>query len=266
MTRPSVASDGVRDAGRVDLLRGYEVVSEDVEWPIKIALHLLIWAVPVLGWLVVTGWLSYGARRAVAGVRPVLLPPTFDPTTLVDYALQGLKAMVVGVVWSLPAIAFTIATVGCVYFGVVASLLSAATGAESTHGLSLAMIPLVVCGALVLFVAVGIVNALLSLPATAAALRVELSGSLAQGFEVSGVSAMVRTVLRAWVLNLVLLVMLAWTGVFIGNVVPVIGVLAVTFLLAIARVFAAVSLYEKYLAAGGTPVPLGPVEPPVAPR
>jgi hypothetical protein len=254
------------DAGRIDLMRGYEVLAADVEWPIKLGLFLVVWVVPVLGWLVVTGWLSYGARRAVAGLTPVLLPPTADLTTLLDYAVQGLKALAVGLVWSLPAIAFTVATLGCLYFGVVASFVSAALGAESTHGLSLAMIPLFVCGAFVIFVVVGILNALISLPATAAALRAELSGSLAQGFELGGVSAMVRTVLRAWVFNLVLLVLLTWLGIFVGNLLPVLGMLAVTFLLAIARVFAAVSLYEKYLAAGGAPVPLGPMEPPTSRR
>lgn len=265
MGRPAGSGSG-HHAGRVDLLRAYEVLATDVEWPIKLGLFLVVWVVPIFGWLVVTGWLSYGARRAVAGLTPVLLPPSADLTTLLDYAVQGLKALAVGLAWSLPAIAFTVATLGCIYFGVVASFVSAALGAESTRGLSLAMIPLFVCGAFVLFVAVGILNALLSLPATAAALRAELSGSLAQGFDVGGVSAMVRTVLRDWVINLILLVVLTWIGVFLGNLLPVLGVLVVTFLLAIARVFAAVSLYEKYLAAGGVAVPLGPLEPPTSVR
>lgn len=250
-----------QDPARVDLLRGFEVVTGDVEWPTKLGLFLLVWAIPLVGWVVVTGWLSYAARRAVAGLTPVLLPPTTDVTTLLDYAAQGLKAIAVGLLWSLPAFVFTFATVGCLYFGVLASFISAALGAESTNGFSLAMVPLFVCGVPVLVIALGVVSALLSLPATAAALRAELSGSFAEGLEVGGVYAMVRTVLRAWVVNVVLLVVLTWVGALVVNVVPVLGVIVLMFVMQIARVFAAVSLYEKYLARGGEPVPLGPMEP-----
>lgn len=248
----------------VDLLRGYEILSADPEWFVKLGLFLLVWVVPLLGWLVVMGWLSYGARRAIAGLTPVLLPPTTDFTTALDYAEQGLKALVVSLVWSLPAIVFVLASVGCLYFALVASLISAVAGADASDGASFAMIPLFFCGAFVLFGALGIVNALLSLPATAAALRAELSGLFGPGFEVSAVLHMVRAVLRDWVLNLVLLVVFTMISVLLANLVPILGIFIVTFLLAFTRVFAAVAVYEKYLAAGGTPVALGPMEPRVS--
>jgi hypothetical protein len=245
----------------VDLTRGWEVVSADPEWPVKLGLFLLVWVVPILGWLVVMGWLSYGARRAIAGLSPVLLPPTSDLTTLLDYAEQGLKAFVVSLVWSLPAIAIVLATMGCLYFAMVASILTAVAGAQASDGGSLAMIPLFVCGAFVVFAALGVVNALLSLPAAAAALRAELSGVLGAGFDVSSVLDLVRKNLREWILNLVLLVLLTMLLVLVANLVPVLGVFVATFAIAIVRVFAGVSIYEKHLAAGGAPIALGPMEP-----
>lgn len=257
-------STAARGRSSLDLTRGWEVASADPEWPVKLGLFLLVWVVPVVGWLVVMGWLSYGARRAVAGLSPVLLPPTADLTTLLDYAAQGLKAFVVSLVWSLPAIAIVLASLGCLYFAMVASILTAVAGAEASDGGSLAMIPLFACGAFVLFSALGVLNAVLSLPAASAAVRAELSGVLGAGFDVAAVLDLVRRNLRDWVVNLVLLVLLTMLLVFLANLVPVLGIFAATFAIAILRVFAGVSVYEKHLAAGGAPVALGPMEPPAS--
>jgi len=250
-----------RPSGGVDLMRAFDILSEDPEWAVKLGLFLVAWVVPILGWIVVMGWLSYGARRAVAGVSPVLLPPTTDLTTLLDYAEQGLKAMLVSIVWTLPAVAVVLAGVGCLYFGMVASFLSALAAADGTNGLSLGVLPLFMCGAFVVMAALAVINALLSLPAAAAVLRSELSGLLARGFDFGAVLGMVRLVLRDWIVNLVLLALTSVLVVFFANLIPILGIFVATFMLAIVRTFAAVSVYEKYLASGGEPVPLGPMEP-----
>jgi len=242
-------------------MRAFDILAADPEWPVKLGLFLVVWVVPILGWIVVMGWLSYGARRAVAGLTPVLLPPTVDLTTLLDYAEQGLKAMITSLVWTLPAIAVVFAGVGCLYFGLIASFLSAAVAADGTNGLSLGVLPLFVCGSFVVMAILAVINALLSLPAAAATLRSELSGLLARGFDADAVFRMVRLVFRDWLVNLVLLALASVLFVLLANLVPILGIFAATFLLAIVRVFAAVSVYEKYLAAGGEPVALGPMEP-----
>lgn len=261
---PGGQPPGARPQRAVDLTYAFDVIAADPEWPAKLGLFLCVWIVPILGWFVVMGWLSYGARRAVARLHPVLLPPTADLTTILDYAEQGLKAMVVSLVWSIPAMVLTVSAVGCLYFGLVASMLSAMAGAEGTDGLSLAMIPLFFCGALVLLAVLAVGNAVLSLPAAAAALRSELNGSFGAGFEASAVLGMVRLVLRDWLFNLVLLAIASVVLVTFANALPVIGILLATFLITIMRVFAVVSVYEKYLAAGGEPVALGPMEPRVS--
>ncbi len=250
-----------RPTGGVDLMRAFDILSADPEWPVKFGLFLVVWVIPILGWIVVMGWLSYGARRAVAGVTPVLLAPTTDLSTLVDYVEQGLKAILVSLVWTLPAIAVLLAGVGCLYFGMIASFLSAAVAADGTNGLSLGLLPLFVCGAFVVMAALAVINALLSLPAAAATLRSELSGLLAGGFAFGAVLGMVRLVLRDWIVNLVLLALASVLFVLFANLLPIVGIFVATFLLAMIRTFAAVSVYEKYLAAGGEPVPLGPMEP-----
>lgn len=250
-----------RPTRSVDLLHAVEIVQADPEWPVKLGIFFLIFLVPLLGWLVVMGWLSYGARRAIARLTPVLLPPTADLTTLLDYAEQGFKAMIVSFVWSLPAFAMTFATIGCLYFGLVATVISAMAGAEGTDGLSLGLIPLLFCGAFVLLAMLAVINAVLSLPAAAAALRSELSGLFSAGFDFSTVIAMVRLVLRDWVFNLVLLAITSVIMVMLANALPFVGIFVSMFLLTMMRVFAVVSVYEKYLAAGGQPVAMGPMEP-----
>ena len=253
-----------RPTRSVDLLYAIEIIQADPEWPAKLGLFLLVWLVPILGWLVVMGWLSYGARRAVARLTPVLLPPTSDLTTLLDYAEQGLKAIVVSLVWSVPAVVLSIGAIGCIYFGLVASVITAASSADGTDGASLAMIPLFFCGTIVVLAALAVINAVLSLPAAAAALRSELSGMFASGFDVSAVMAMVRLVMRDWLLNLVLLALASLMMVTLANALPFVGIFVSTFLVTILRVFAVVSVvsvYEKYLAAGGQPVASGPMEP-----
>jgi hypothetical protein len=228
---------------------------------VKLGLFLLVWVIPFVGWFVVLGWLSYGARRAVAGIQPVLLPPTTDLTTALDYAEVGLKATLVSFVWSLPSIGLVLAAVGCLYFAFIASFVSAVAGADSTNGLSMAMIPLFLCGGILAMAAIAVLNAVLSLPASAATLRAELSGVLARGFDFEAVLGTVRLVLRDWLLNLVLLAIVSVLSVSLANMLPILGIFVSTFLLAIVRVFAVVSVYEKYLAAGGAPVALGPMEP-----
>lgn len=264
-TAPQATSAGVpRPTRSVDLLYAFEILQADPEWPVKLGLFLLVWVIPFAGWFVVLGWLSYGARRAVAGVQPVLLPPTTDLTTALDYAEVGLKATIVSFVWSLPAVGITLAGVGCLYFAFIASFLSAIAGADSTNGLSMAMIPLFICGGMLVMAALAVLNAVLSLPAAAATLRAELSGVLSRGFDFDAVLGTVRLVLRDWLLNLVLLAVATVLSVSLANALPILGIFVSTFLIAIVRVFAVVSVYEKYLAAGGAPVALGPMEPRVS--
>ncbi len=254
-----------RPARSVDLLHAFEILQADPEWPVKLGLFLLVWVVPILGWLVVMGWLSYGARRAIARLTPVLLPPTADIATLLDYLEQGFKAVVVSLVWSLPAFALTLAAVGCLYFGLVATMISAVAGADGTQGMSMALIPLMFCGAFVLLGVLSVLNAVLSLPAAAAALRSEISGLFSSGFEASAVMDMVRLVFRDWLFNLVLLAIASVIMVMLANALPIVGIFVSTFLVTIMRVFAVVSVYEKYLAAGGQPMPMGPMEPRASP-
>jgi hypothetical protein len=260
-----VAPSEARNPPRVDLLYAVEILRADPEWPVKLALFLLVWAIPFLGWFVVLGWLSYGARRALSGVEPALLPPTTDLATLIDYASVGLKGLFVGVVWSLPATALSLSGVACIYFGLLASLFSGFAGAERTGGLSLATIPLFLCGGLVSILVLAVLLSLLSLPAAAATLRAELSGRVATGFEVAEVFASVRLVFREWLVNLVLLSVATLFAVGLASTIPILGTLVSSFLVAVFRTFAIASLHAKYLAAGGVPLPFGPLEPNASP-
>lgn len=255
-----------RGGRTVDLTYGIDLVQADPEWPTKLGLFLLVWAVPFVGWLVVMGWLAYGTRRAIARVTPVLLPPTADIATLLDYAETGFKAMLVSFVWSLPPLALLFGTMGCLYFAVFAAALAAVSGADGTDGASLVLVPLIVCGGLVIIVMLAVLNAALSMPASAATLRAELSGQIGRGFDTAAVFEMVKRVLRDWLLNLVLLAIVTLLSVSFANALPLIGMFVSTFLVAILRTFAVVSVYEKYLAAGGTPVAIGPLEPRVSAR
>jgi hypothetical protein len=84
----------------MDLGLAFTFVFQDKEWVKKILLAAVISLIPVVGQVVLLGWLIETARRVIRE-DPVPLPPFTDFGGLL---MLGIKAFVVGLVFSLPII------------------------------------------------------------------------------------------------------------------------------------------------------------------
>jgi len=235
------------------------VIQADPEALTKCGLTFLIFLIPVLGWVVVLGWMTYALRRAHANVTPILLPAPTDLPTVLDFGEQGLKAFVVGLCWALPVVVFSLAFFGCLWFGVAGSVVASVQGGGDMGGAFIAIAILVAFGA---FLALAVFNTLLSIPAAIATLRAEMSGVLAEGFAVSAVLGTFRAQLGAWILNLLMLMLIQIAVTFVSSFIPIVGIVAASYVLMLTRGFAMLSVYEYVLLASGTEAfPIGPLAP-----
>ncbi len=84
----------------MDFGKAFTFVFEDDGWITKLLIGGIILLIPIIGWLVVAGWMLEIGRRVAAG-EPAVLP---DWNDFGAYLVRGLKAFVVGLVYSLPVI------------------------------------------------------------------------------------------------------------------------------------------------------------------
>lgn len=239
-------------------MRVVRIIQADPDALMKCGLTFLISLVPFLGWMVVLGWLTYALRRAHSNVTPVLLPPPTDLPTLVDYGEQGLKAFVVSFCWTLPSFVFTLSFIGCIWFGVGASIVA---GASQGEEMGVIFMVLAMLATFVGVFVMAVINVLLTIPAAVATLRAELSGVLAEGFAVSSVLTTVRASIGSWLLNLLMLMLLQMCVLFIA-VIPIVGVFLANYTMMLVRAFSMLSVYEYVLVSTGTEAfPVGPLAP-----
>ena len=240
-------------------MRAFRIIQADPDGLSKCGLMLLISIVPLVGGFVVLGWVTYALRRAHANVAPVFLPAPGDLGTAIDYGTQGLKAFFVSLCWTLPIVVFTMAFVGCLWFGAGATIVAGATQGEEMGAASMVIALLVVFGG---GLTLAVFNILVSIPAAVATLRAELSGVLAEGFSISAVFTTVRAKFLPWVLNLLLMGLVQF-GIAFLMLVPIVGIFLVGFVSQLVRGFAMLSVYEHVLVSTGTEAfPVGPLAPP----
>lgn len=258
---PGSSSTGQAPGGALsalDPLRVLRIVQADPDALTKCGLTFLIFLIPILGWMVVLGWLTYGIRRAHANATPILLPAPTDLATALDYGEQGLKAFVVGLCWTLPIVVFTFALMGCLWFGILGGVVA---GSEAGDAGALISVVVVLVAFAAIFV-MAIVNTLLSIPAAIAVLRAEMSGVLSEGFAVSAVLGTFRAQVGAWILNLLMLMLIQMVVAMVSAFIPIVGVFVASYALLLMRGFAMLSVYEYVLVASGTEAfPVGPLAP-----
>jgi len=89
----------------MDIGRSFSFVFEDEEWIKKILLAAVASIIPVVGQFMVLGW-SLDIARRVINNDPAPLTNPFDDFG--GYLMLGLKAMVIGLVYSLPLLIFVL--------------------------------------------------------------------------------------------------------------------------------------------------------------
>lgn len=84
----------------MDFGRAFTYVFEDADWLKKIGIAALVSLIPIIGQLIVLGW-SLEVTRRLIHHEPELLP---DWNDFGGHTIRGLKAFVIGLVYSLPII------------------------------------------------------------------------------------------------------------------------------------------------------------------
>lgn len=89
----------------MDFAKPFSFVFEDQNWLKKLAIAGLITLIPIVGFMYLLGW-GLEITRQLIRKEPVLLPDT----DFSKYLTRGLKAFVIGLVYSIPSIILQIPT------------------------------------------------------------------------------------------------------------------------------------------------------------
>lgn len=175
----------------MNYLRGYSAFREDPEWTSKVGtaalLMLLSACIPVLPQLVVVGWTSLIARRALQG-NPALPRLEFNMDYMGKLIGIGFKPFLAQILWSIPLIVLAVPTFCGLYFALIFGFIDASRSNEPPLALFL-------CFAAAMIVWLPLVIAV-SVPMMIARVRTELSDDLKAGTNFGEVIATTKLVLE----------------------------------------------------------------------
>lgn len=195
----------------MDIGRALTFVFQDQRWITKALIGIVMLVIPIIGWLILWGYLLRVTRLVALGHDSVL--PEWD-----DFGgdlVRGLKWLVVNLSWNIPVILIS----ACV------TILTAASSARGEG--STAANLLSICGSCLQFVVSMVILYILPLPAS----RLAVTERLSDAFAFPQILGEVR---RAGVDLLVVLVLTVVAGIVasLGLLVLCVGILA-TFLYAL---------------------------------
>lgn len=239
----------------MEYTRGYKLLRQDPEWAQKLLLLSLCilssMIIPLVGQIVVQGWLAGVFRRVVKDPSPQLPPLKFEMEGLGKLLGAGIKPFIVQLLWSLPmiAVSFIVAMGG--YAVVIAGAMS---GDEEL------LIGAAICFGVGMLVLLP-VSLVLWVPVSVAKARTEYADDLGAGLKVGEVLAFSRQHLGAFV-KLLLVHMLF--GLFVLLPVTVLtcylGLFPLAVLTGLSMQVSVADIYREHIAAGGTPWPEGPAQ------
>lgn len=183
---------------------------EDSEWARKLLIPALISIIPIIGQIFLLGWSLNITRRVV---RQEALPlPELD---FGGQIIEGLKAFVVGFVYALPIIIFSVP---------INALSIISSNSTNNAGMSNALLAIVslCCGGLIL-----VYSILLAFVLPAALTNMTVNDRLGAGFQFNQVFNLVRTAPGAYLLVLVGSIITGFIA-GLGIIACGIGVLATT--------------------------------------
>lgn len=243
-----------RSDKKIDLLWGYELLKGDPDWVKKTLLLALVMFIPVVGGFIVQGWLGYATRRAMAGHARPFLDWSFDMPTMMELLKLGFVRTVVGMIWGIPAgivLVVALAMMGVAFWGI-----AAIGGDSSVTTLGMA------CCSFVGGLSFSVLMLAMNVLPTAAKIRVDLTGRLGAGLEVSEVMAAGRAMLgKGWLLNVIVFAFAVSTAFFLLSLVAIGPLVVPAFAMLIGN-FVGLAVYRKALAAGVAVPTLGPLDPP----
>jgi len=111
----------------MDIGRAFNYVFQDPRWITKIVIGAVLVLIPIFGWFAVFGY-SLRVIRNIVGGSDLPLPEWDDIGAMF---VDGIKAFVVGIVWSIPAILISIifSLADNIFLSCLSSIISALTNA-----------------------------------------------------------------------------------------------------------------------------------------
>ncbi|NJN15013.1 MAG: DUF4013 domain-containing protein [Oscillochloris sp.] len=196
----------------MDLARAFSYVLDDEQWIVTVLIGGLLLLVPILGPIMLTGFMLEAARNVAAGnPRPL---PRWD--RFGEKFIDGLYGIIIQIVYNLPVILFS-CLLACIAVVAVIGGTSEEEIGILMAGLSLCIMPVVLLLSIVLQ------------PVTLAALaRYVQTGSLSETLKVGDVVQITRSDLGAWVVLWLLQILCSFVG-SLGSALLVIGVFFTMF-------------------------------------
>jgi hypothetical protein len=245
-------------------LRGYRTLRDDPSWTSKVLVGWVFMlsslVIPVLGQVAVAGWGVYALRWGVArelarregrdrqdlqGAPPL----AFDMDLIGKLMGPGFKAFIVRLVWTLPIVFLVVGTLACVW---LAAAVAAGALAESSGNRDLGgALGCLAIGSMVLLLPLVF---LAQVPATFAAMRVELTDDLGEGLKFGEVMAMTRALFGPAALGVLLQSLVNFGLALVGFILCYFPAFAVTVVATYASADLQAQLYLRWLDQGGAPL------------
>lgn len=193
----------------MDMSRALKFVFEDEEWVAKIAIGALIGLIPLIGQIIILGYMAKLARNVAQG-NPRPLPRWDD---FGDLLTRGLYVFAIMLAYVLPGVLLMfLAMVPVIMAGDAAG----GRGDSVAGGLALCLFPLV-----------GIVSLVLGLASYGAIARYVSSNQLSEAFKIGAVFANLRANLGTWLMLLLTAIVASLLGTLISTVTCGLGFLVV---------------------------------------
>lgn len=190
--------------------RAFSYITEDQEWAKKLLIAGLIFLIPILGSIIVLGWMMEIVRRVIAG-EPNPLPGWENFS---DYITKGFQAFVVSLAYTLPIIIISTC------FQLVVPFMAEVGSGGGDSGDAIAAVLMVVSLCLSCFMFIYSIFINLALPAAYG--NLVATGELAAAFRFNEVYGLVRAAVGPYLLVIVggvaagLIAMLGFLACFIG--------------------------------------------------
>jgi hypothetical protein len=231
-------------------MRGWRALVADPDWKKKIlvasALFLSTLCIPIVGQVVLMGYLTLALRRSVQGQDSPLPRLDFDFEYMGKLLGFGFKPMIASMIYSLVIV--PIAMVFAVVMMIAPMLMQ--SGNEE--------VGLIIMAVAFLLYMVAIMFA--QTVVTIAVLRATLMDDLGAALKPKAVFAMTRLLFKELIIGMFVMMLIGMPLVFGGMLFFYVGLFpAVAVLMHIQKGFHA-ELYRVYLEKGGEPLPIGPME------
>jgi hypothetical protein len=235
----------------MEYFRGPRALLRDPDWKPKLGVASLLilstMMIPVVGQLVLGGWLVIALRRAVQGQDHPLPRLELNMDYLAKLFGVGIKPFVAQLLYTLPLIA-GVMVLYCVAGG--AFYAARASGSDAV----LAIVGVVLA---VLYLG-GILT--MTIFMHVAVMRASLMDNLGEAVSPKAVFATVSVIKKELVVSSIVFMLIAMGIALLGMLACYVGIFPAAVVISLAQTYLHAELYRVYLEKGGAPLPIGALE------